>query len=391
MVAAARRAVGPDSGIGAEEEDEEEIVEEEEAAGLAIGRSGETRKVECFKFEEEEREAEKTTTTTTKTKVRNPRAGCDSYCDVDLLRSPSSLDITSSSSPPTSVFNHISTTASYSASTTTTKTATTTTSESSSAAAAVHFVVDPCCSPTCRGGYMFRSRRGNLVRRLWKTRLRTATTGGPSTPTGGAAAGEGAVGAGGCYEYCGISRPVETGDRSEDEFVVEQVHNEDGSQECTSPVLSKSHAFAFLEQLDVTQLEALLCAVQTGAEEVTPCVMVGVSVPLPGALDGIPPAVICGQLWRWPNAKLTKLSLRRLPFCEAPLTDCSGARRTMDTQSCRGKAGDSSGALTCCNPYHWSILTLPGNTFFIECCATKSLQLKTTNEHCNTRFLHFFF
>lgn len=240
---------------------------------------------------------------------------------------------------------------------------------------------------------MFRSRRGNLVRRLWKTRLRTAaTTGGPSTPTGGAAAGEGGaaaaatVSAGGCYEYCGISRPVEAGgDRSEDEGVVggPAPNDEDGSQEeCAPPVLSKSHAFAFLEQLDVTQLEALLSAVRTGPEEVTPCVMVSASVPLPGALDGVPPAVICGQLWRWPRAKLTKLSLRRLPFCEALVVtdDCSGARRTMDAAppSCRGKTtADPSGALTCCNPYHWSILTLPGKAITTECCHTKSLHLTT--------------
>lgn len=206
---------------------------------------------------------------------------------------------------------------------------------------------------------MFRSRRCNLVRRLWKTRLRATTGVSPQTPAGATtrcAAGGGGDGssstanASGCYEYCGIGRPVESGD--------EGTEQEPSSSD---PLLSKSQVFAFLDQLDVGQLEGLLSAVRAGAEEVTGCVMVGSNVRLSGSLVGIPPALVCGLLWRWPKAMLNQLCLRKLPFCECTDSECfATGSSSVDSRDGGGGGGRNSNVYICCNPYHWSIRTLPG-------------------------------
>lgn len=324
--------------------------------------------MECFGREEAAREAvdrtsSKTTTTTPSlssslTETRTPRIGTESFCDAsDEL--PPSADLSFSTAAPT-----------------TSSSVVVFVESSSPSLLSPAGVVDPWCSAPCGRGYMFRSRRVTLVKRLWKTRLRATTGVVPQTPTGGTtrcAGGDGSStgNASGCYEYCGIGRPVESGDRSGDEGT-----EDESSSDAHQSLLSKSQVFAFLDQLDVGQLEGLLAAVRTGAEEATACVMVGSNVRLSGSLVGIPPALVCGLLWRWPKARLNQLCLRKLPFCECTDSECFATGSSVDSLDGGGR---NSNVYICCNPYHWSIRTLPGRRQHVHLCVSCCLDAMINN------------
>ena len=144
--------------------------------------------------------------------------------------------------------------------------------------------------------FMFRFRRTNLVKRLWKARVTNQHEG-------------------------------QCSDEASDDAVAAAAADE---------LELKSVAHSLLKRLKEKQLGVLIQAVESRGGDTTECLL------LPrGDLHlgrrSVAPHVLCCRIWRWPDLQADYL-LKRTPCCTA--------------------AGDPSSV--CCNPYHWSRLNLPG-------------------------------
>ena len=146
--------------------------------------------------------------------------------------------------------------------------------------------------------FMFRFRRTNLVKRLWKARVTNQHEG-------------------------------QCSDEASDDAVA-------AAAAAADELELKSVAHSLLKRLKEKQLGVLIQAVESRGGDTTECLL------LPrGDLHlgrrSVAPHVLCCRIWRWPDLQADYL-LKRMPCCTA--------------------AGDPSSV--CCNPYHWSRLNLPG-------------------------------
>lgn len=100
----------------------------------------------------------------------------------------------------------------------------------------------------------------------------------------------------------------------------------------------KSVVHAMLKRLTEDNLETLIQAVEMKGGEDFACVPLRCSAETQIGKKALKPSVICCKMWRWPD--ITNLTeLKRLPCCKS--------------------ASDSDSE--CVNPFHWSLLTQPGN------------------------------
>ena len=98
----------------------------------------------------------------------------------------------------------------------------------------------------------------------------------------------------------------------------------------------KSSGQALLKRLSERQLELLLTAVETKGAETGECVLLAKG-PMQMGKKKVSPEVLCCQLWRWLDMD-GECEIKRLPCCRS--------------------ANDP--VYTCCNPYHWSRVFIPG-------------------------------
>ena len=161
--------------------------------------------------------------------------------------------------------------------------------------------------PDCQC-FMFRSRRANLVKRLWKCKAAAKTT---------------------------RARATDRDDASDAETAP-------SLDEAADELETKSLAQSMLKRLDEQHLETLIQAVESRGAEPTDCVLLSRDELRLGNRT-IAPHVFCCRLWRWPRLDAVggEGLLKRLPCCWA-----AGHDRDAD--------------VVCCNPYHWSRLVLPG-------------------------------
>lgn len=166
---------------------------------------------------------------------------------------------------------------------------------------------------------MFRSRRSILNKRLCKARCREESQQqhlqAPSQDD----------------ENKGTTSPTTT---------MASLPSHNGSQQ-DPKFISTFVRTAVLKRLKEQQLELLVMAVEGRGAEPTPgCVLVPrepMSHPDPD------PALLCCQMWRWPDLRHAT-ELKRLPVCRS--------------------ANDP--VYTCVNPYHWSRLCRPGKYTYLQ-------------------------
>lgn len=185
-------------------------------------------------------------------------------------------------------------------------------------------------------GFMLRLRRSALTRRLWKSRMPNVQSPTPKEENPNPDLDSDVPG-------------VETKQR--DATVMDET-----TGRTNVVVVLKTDAYAVFESLGLNQLETLLMAVESRDDCSTGCIVTKVPSDARGAdNDGkeprspsLPPPLpylVCCRLWRWPT--VTEKELKSAPFC-----------------SCvRRKDGDRNEGY-CCNPYHWSRLTLPDPSSF---------------------------
>ncbi len=147
--------------------------------------------------------------------------------------------------------------------------------------------------------FMFRSKRSNLVKKLWKLRIQNETQ---------------------------CSNEI----LSHGQLTSKNLLNEQDLQD------EKAVTQAMLKRLKENDLESLLQAVEGRGVEMTECVMLPRDSIRLGRRGQVAPHVLCCQIWRWPDLK-GEQSLKKLSYCTSSDTSTT----------------------VCCNPYHWSLL-LPG-------------------------------
>lgn len=160
--------------------------------------------------------------------------------------------------------------------------------------------------------FMFRSRRSNLSKRLWKARVKRG--GGSSNNN---------------ETECETQTATNNRNQSPPEYMVfDDLYGNNNSYEDAETVVRTD----VLKKLKDHQLEMLLVAVESRGADLSDCVL----VPRGGTGD-TEAHVRCCQVWRWPDLRHAA-ELKRLPMC--------------------GSAKDP--VYICCNPYHWSRLCQPG-------------------------------
>lgn len=154
--------------------------------------------------------------------------------------------------------------------------------------------------------YMFRRRRTNLAKRLWKARI------------------------------IGKTRNNETLCEAKN-MILEEDSNENSCYCCAKsldevPYYENLLRHALIKRLKDSELEILVEAVESHGENMSPCIL------LPSHL--LPNAhFLCCQLWRWPDVS-EPYELKKLPNC--------------DSYDWSDLSNSSSAVYICCNPYHWS-------------------------------------
>ena len=137
---------------------------------------------------------------------------------------------------------------------------------------------------------MFRSRRSNLVKRLWKCRQKP-----------------------------------------------NQDETQCTTQETPEELELKSVIHSMLKRLKEKQLDVLVQSVESKGGERTECVLLP-KQDLRLGRRSVAPHVLCCQIWRWLDLD-QEYELKRLTTCTS--------------------AEDPT--YICCNPFHWSRLTVPGS------------------------------
>ena len=136
--------------------------------------------------------------------------------------------------------------------------------------------------------------------------------------------------------------------------ILKKIHRNEASSmfESEQQKEVKSSLHSFTKKLSQHQLESLVCAIESSGTINSRCIVLpdSVSIFYTGKRINHLHAFLC-YLGRWPNVcelldlmMMTELSaldnsLKRLQFCDST-----------------GKEGG-----ICCNPYHWSLLLLPGS------------------------------
>ena len=116
-----------------------------------------------------------------------------------------------------------------------------------------------------------------------------------------------------------------------------RIYNETGSTtESQEELELKSVTHSMLKRLKEKQLDALVESVESQGSEQTECVMLPKGEQRLGRKT-VTPQVLCCKLWRWVDITNTT-ELKRLPCCTS--------------------ASDT--IYQCCNPYHFSLITKPG-------------------------------
>lgn len=112
--------------------------------------------------------------------------------------------------------------------------------------------------------------------------------------------------------------------------------NETGSEAETSDELElRSVAHSMLKRLKERQLEALISSIESKGGEASECVLLPRGEMRIGK-KCLTPLVLCCKMWRW--ADLTNFTeMKRMPCCTS----------------------ENDPGYECCNPYHWSLLTIP--------------------------------
>jgi hypothetical protein len=179
--------------------------------------------------------------------------------------------------------------------------------------------------------FMFRSRRSELLNRLWKSRLRRSTDndGGPwvSGVVDAPGSTSGRSGAGGSCSPRGRCWTGGCIGRRDDHL------SSDDDDDSGGTMVRESEVMAFFDRLDVDQLERLAVAVSGGEngddEDLAgECVLVTED----GPSVTVPVRVAVCRLWRWPGLAVDDgPHLKALPGC------CDDIFHGV-----------------CCNPYHWS-------------------------------------
>ena len=227
----------------------------------------------------------------------------------------------------------------------------------------------PPCSNQC---FMFRSRRSALVKRLWKHRRRSE------------------------------QRQDEAGGSTE--AAPSSSSSSSSSQE---DLELKATMHSFLKRLKDAQLQALVAAVESeGADSMAGgCVLLPRGETVRLGRRSVQPHILCCYIWRFPGlhgdshnttsyttntySDSSNVRLKPLPCCSSNYNHSNGSN---NNNSCHSNNGNntlsslsspgqqqhggnnpsstttsssttSTTTLICCNPYHWSRVLEPGETF----------------------------
>lgn len=197
---------------------------------------------------------------------------------------------------------------------------------------------------------MFRTRRTVLVRRLWRSRAITAGNDGgaddrsnpekiPRTEhapenTGTRVGGSGEAGVEGRTVTCCLFKDLP---RGKHRFACNRHHDTSERKNATEQELKRC-THAFLKKLKEKPLDVLVEAVESHGGMPSACVLASqTEVRIGGQL--VSPKYLLCRLFRWPDLRLSSV-LKPLCFCQS--------FRSEDSQT-----------VSCCNPYHYSLLCGP--------------------------------
>lgn len=186
-------------------------------------------------------------------------------------------------------------------------------------------------APKCKDGetntcfmFMFRSRRTNLIKRLWKARVKV----------------RGNIANDSNETECETENNQPRSQNINNNQFLDNSLNSDTNNSMFDSYMTSNYNDSetvvrtqVLKKLKDHQLEMLLVAVESGGADLSDCVLVQQC----GDDNAIEAHVRCCQVWRWPGLRHQN-ELKRLPMC--------------------GSAKDP--VYICCNPYHWSRLCQPG-------------------------------
>jgi len=281
-------------------------------------------------------------------------------------------------------------------------------SEDAPAAATLHPlhsdipVLYQCC--TVCGEFMFRSRRSVLAKRLWKSRLKRN----PDLDF----APDDDEPQQGIKSYRKDSREVEAtgGDHEGTVSPACKVQGQgvessetDFDRLCSDEGKMKETVCSMLERLEVAQLETLLVAVSGGDQDLTGCVPIPYPLttleptrsrgeghlrllhqsvktrPTTTSITLPPPHLLSCHVWRWPDELPSRLQLKRLPFCDVGHKGNEVGHKGNEV----GHKGNEA-TVVCCNPFHWSRLTLQEQAVSINLADTENCLKGSTSSKSST-------
>lgn len=185
--------------------------------------------------------------------------------------------------------------------------------------------------------YMFRRRRTNLAKRLWKARISSAPNKNETVcETKNAMIFDDEPNT--CY-CCAKSTVMSSGATSA------------GSDDAL-PYYESLLRHSVIKRLKDDELEMLVDVVESGGVNMSPCILVS-SETIPNA------HFVCCQLWRWPDV-LEPLELKKIPNCdsfssnECTESNCSSSNVSSPPSPTSLSPPPPSNLFICCNPYHWS-------------------------------------